>query len=228
MSEFNQRDELMKDLQLIKEAVRRNSGVLKIVSLSEGIKLTALLSGLFIFFFGFIILWMEHYYGSYGQIPGTLKLALYLCLGFISVGLVIAKVKGILRVLRKYSQDMNLIKLVQELYAHKILMMIGPYFLSITVLIVYFSVSGLTHLIVPFLAILSSLIFLTFQSFINIRGIMVSFLWLLFSGFVALFFAGSIHSILLLFLTFGVGMIILFGVVQISSTREKRDSVGGK
>lgn len=223
MSEMNNRDEIIKDLQLIKEAAKKNNSFLKKVSLSEGIKLTALLTGLFIFLLGFLVLWLEHRYGGYDQIPDTLKLVFYISLGLISAGLVINKVKGILKALKKYSQDINLVKLVQELYARKVLMTLGPYMLSIIVFIIYFSVSDLTHLIVPFMAILTSLIFLTMHSFINIRGMMGSFLWLLFSGLVSLFFAGSIHSVILLFLTFGVGMIILYGAIQISSKKEKRD-----
>lgn len=83
------REELLKDLQLIKEAVKKNNSILKSVSLSEGLKSTGLMTGIFIIFISLVLLWLEHNYGSYALIPAAVKTGFYMFVGFCSVGLMI-------------------------------------------------------------------------------------------------------------------------------------------
>ena len=222
------REELLKDLQLIKEAVKKNNSILKSVSLSEGLKSTGLMTGIFIIFISLVLLWLEHNYGSYALIPAAVKTGFYMFVGFCSVGLMINKVVSIVKVLRRYKQDMNVMALFEELYTHKFWMLMAPHVVAMVVFIIYLSVSDLAFLIVPVLAILVALIFINLQSIINIRETLLSGVWMLVSGLLSLFIAYRVNSLILLSLTFGGGMLVLYISVQISTTREKRRKRGGR
>ncbi len=222
------REELLKDLQLIKEAVKKNNSILKSVSLSEGLKSTGLMTGIFIIFISLVLLWLEHNYGSYALIPAAVKTGFYMFVGFCSVGLMINKVVSIVKVLRRYKQDMNVMALFEELYTHKFWMLMAPHVVAMVVFIIYLSVSDLAFLIVPVLAILVALIFINLQSIINIRETLLSRVWMLVSGLLSLFIAYRVNSLILLSLTFGGGMLVLYISVQISTSREKRRKRGGR
>ena len=222
------REELLKDLQLIKEAVKKNNSILKSVSLSEGLKSTGLMTGIFIIFISLVMLWIEHNYGSYALIPAAVKTGFYMFVGFCSVGLMINKVVSIVKVLRRYKQDMNVMALFEELYTHKFWMLMAPHVVAMVVFIIYLSVSDLAFLIVPVLAILVALIFINLQSIINIRETLLSGVWMLVSGLLSLFIAYRVNSLILLSLTFGGGMLVLYISVQISTSREKRRKRGGR
>jgi len=222
------REELLKDLQLIKEAVKKNNSILKSVSLSEGLKSTGLMTGIFIIFISLVLLWLEHNYGSYALIPAAVKTGFYMFVGFCSVGLMINKVVSIVKVLRRYKQDMNVMALFEELYTHKFWMLMAPHVVAMVVFIIYLSVSDLAFLIVPVLAILVALIFINLQSIINIRETSLSGVWMLVSGLLSLFIAYRVNSLILLSLTFGGGMLVLYISVQISTSREKRRKRGGR
>ncbi len=222
------REELLKDLQLIKEAVKKNNSILKSVSLSEGLKSTGLMTGIFIIFISLVLLWLEHNYGSYALIPAAVKTGFYMFVGFCSVGLMINKVVSIVKVLRRYKQDMNVMALFEELYTHKFWMLMAPHVVAMVVFIIYLSVSDLAFLIVPVLAILVALIFINLQSIINIRETLLSGVWMLVSGLLSLFIAYRVNSLILLSLTFGGGMLVLYISVQISTSREKRRKRGGR
>ena len=216
------REELLKDLQLIKEAVKKNNSILKSVSLSEGLKSTGLMTGIFIIFISLVLLWLEHNYGSYALIPAAVKTGFYMFVGFCSVGLMINKVVSIVKVLRRYKQDMNVMALFEELYTHKFWMLMAPHVVAMVVFIIYLSVSDLAFLIVPVLAILVALIFINLQSIINIRETLLSGVWMLVSGLLSLFIAYRVNSLILLSLTFGGGMLVLYISVQISTSREAK------
>ncbi len=228
MNKTEGREELLKDLQQIKEAVKKNNSILKSVSLSEGLKSTGLMTGLFIILISTVLLWLEHYYGSYTLIPAAVKIGIYMIIGLCTVGLLINKVVSIIKVLRRYRQDMNVMVLFKELYTRKFWMLMAPHVTAIVVFIIYLSVSELAFLIVPVLAVLVALLFINLQSIMNIKETLLSGAWMLVSGLFSLFIAQLVNSLILLSLTFGVGMIVLYISVQISTSGEKRRKRGGR
>ena len=75
MSDFKNKDELLKDLQLIKEAVKKNSSIFKYIPIAQSVKNVALFTGIAIIACSLLLLWINDYYGSYNEIPTVIKYA---------------------------------------------------------------------------------------------------------------------------------------------------------
>lgn len=223
MSDIKNRDEMLKDLQLIKEAARKNNNILKYISVSEGTKTVALFTGILINGLSLVLLWMIGSYGSYQSLPYVFKLLVYGILVLGVIGLVALKANVFLKLVRRYKKDMSFVMLMREIYTKTLLMIIIPFFLTMGVFCVYFAISGLSYLIVPVLAILVSLLMAGFIAVLNLKDYLVFFEWLLLSGLFSLFIAKNTHPLICLILTFGIGMFILYFSTLISLSREKRD-----
>ncbi|NLG89166.1 MAG: hypothetical protein GX494_08150 [Clostridiaceae bacterium] len=226
MDEFKNTEELIKDLQFIKEAVKKNNSVLKRVPISEGLKQTALITGILIILISAAIILLECYYGSYSAIPGTVKLILYIVIAISAAAAAIKKITDILKVVRKSEQDISIMKLFNELYIRRFWTVVYPFFITITAFIIYFSVSGLARLIIPFTAVMASLVLFNIQPILNVRETAVSCHWLLFSGILSLFAAEKWNPLVILILTFGIGMILIYVSVKASYPKEKSGKLG--
>jgi hypothetical protein len=226
MSEFKNTEELIKDLQLIKEAVRKNNSILKRVPISEGLKHATLITGILIILISSAIILLECYYGSYSAIPGTVKLIIYVIIFLCSAAVAVKKITDIIKVVRRCEQDISIMKLFNELYIRRYWAVVYPSVISIAAFVIYFSITDLTHLIIPFLAVMASLVLFGIQSILNVREIAVSFHWLLFSGLLSLFVAGKWNPLIILILTFGVGMILIYITIKVSSSKEKSGRFG--
>ncbi len=226
MSNIRNTEEFIKDLQLIKEAAQKNNSILRKVSLTEGLKYTILLTGVLIIVVCSGILFLENYYGSYDAIPSTLKQVIYVFIGLCTAGLVFKKIRDIMKFLRRYEQEINVIRLFNELYNRKFWPAIYPFITSIIIFTVYFSISGIAHLIVPVMVILISLLFFNIQHVVNMKETVAPSQWILLSGLLSLFFAGKWNTLVILMVTLGIGLIFIFISVQIASSKEKRKQVG--
>jgi len=228
MEQLNNKDELLKDLQLIKEAARKNNNIFKFITISEGIKNVALFSGIFIVTFSLVFLWLIDNYGSFQGMPDMVKLSVFV-VPLLSVGGIIwFKIKVFLKLAKKYKNDMNLIMLIKEIYTGSFVIIMIQFMLAIGVFCVYLPVAGMSHLIVPVLSIIISLLMISVMTILNLKDFLFTIEWLLISGSISLFIANKISAPILMILTFGAGMLILYLSAQISISREKRDCVGRK
>ncbi len=221
MSDINNKEEMLKDLQFIKEAVRKNSNILKYISVSEGIKNVALLTGLFIIVLSVVLLWIIGDYGSYQELPDTVKSLVYTILILFVVIIAWFKIKSFLKIARKYREDMTILMLLKEVYTKTLLMIMIPFLISIIVFCVYLPINNLSHLIVSILAILISLLMTSFIITLNLKDFMLFSEWLLLSGLLSLFISDSIHPLIILIFTFGFAMLILYLSALVAISREK-------
>ena len=108
------KDEMLKDIQFIKEAVRKNNNILKYIFLAEGIKNIALFTGIIIISISLLLLWIIGYYGSYQDLPDKVKIVAYSILGFSLIGLVWLKINVFLKMVRRHRKDVFVtLKVVQ-------------------------------------------------------------------------------------------------------------------
>ena len=221
MGDLNNKDEMLRDLQFIKEAVKKNNNLLKYISISEGIKNVALFSGIIITVISLIFLWMIGSYGSYQDLPTTVKLSIYFILGLSFIGLVLIKIKVFLKIVRRHRKDMTFVMLMKEVYTRTLLTIMIPFLITIVIFCIYLPISGLTYLIVPILAILISLLMVSFMIVLNCQDFFLSFQWLLISGLFSLFIANIIHPLVILIFTFGIAMFVLYISAQISISKGK-------
>lgn len=227
MDQIN-KDALLKDLQFIKEAARKNNNIFKFINISEGIKNVALFSGVFIVTFSLIFQWLIEHYGSFQELPNMVKAAVYVFPIISVVGIVFFKIKVFLKLGKKYKNDMNLIMLLKEIYTSTFVIIMIQFIIAIAVLCVFLPISGMSHLIVPILSIVVSLLMVSVMTFFNLKDFLFIIEWLLISGSFSLFVADHVSTPVLTILTFGVGMLILYLSAHVSILREKRDRVGRK
>ena len=226
MSDVKNRDELLKDLQLIKEAVKRNSSIFKYIPIAQSIKNVALFTGIAIIACSFLLLWINDFYGSYSEIPAVIKIVLYIAVGLSFAGLAYYKIRSILQYLRRYKKDVNLEMLLNEVYTKTFYMSITPLVLTLAVFCVYLPTAGLSHLIIPVVSIIIALMLTTMMVTMNLKEFLLCGEWLFLSGSFSLFISGMASPYVLLILTFGIGMLILYFSILLSSSKEKRDKVG--
>lgn len=96
MNNLNYRDEMLKDLQFIKEAVKKNNNILRYISISSAVKFVALFTAIIIIGFSLIYLWIIDYYGGYNNTPNQLKLLAYFFIGTSLIVLSWYKIKSFL------------------------------------------------------------------------------------------------------------------------------------
>lgn len=228
MDQFDNKDELLKDLRLIKEAARKNNNILKFIFVSEGIKNIALFLSLVIIAFSLLFLWLISNYGSIKDVPNMAKAAVYVMVGLTLGWLVWLKVNVFLKLAKKYKKEMNLAMLVKDIYTRTFVIITIQFSISIAVIWIFLSVSGIPHLIIPVLSIIISLLMVSLMTTLNLKDFLFTIEWLLISGSFSLFFAETASAPVLLILTFGIGMLILYLSALSSTSREKRDRVGRK
>lgn len=223
MNDSNNKEQMLKDLQFIKEAVKKNNNIFKYISLSEGIKTIALFTGIIIISLSLIFLLLIRYYEGYQEIPFIVKTITYFILGVSLVWLGWYKIKIFLELAKRYRKDITLINLLREVYTRSMLMVLIPFTITICVVIIYLSLFNLVYLITPVLAILVALLMAVIIVILNLKDFLPFFGWLLISGLFSLFIADKVHPLIILIITFGISMIILYLTALISTLREKSD-----
>lgn len=223
MSAKHDREEMLKDLQIIKAAVSKDNNMLKYINLLDAIRGVALYSGILIFVFCVSLLKLMDHYGSYHSLPADIKFVFYIVLGVCVLVIGIVKLRTLLKFARKYHKDISLAKLIREIYTQSFLMITTSFVMALLVLLIYFATADLAYLIVPMIAIIVALLMTAFVAVLNLNEMLIYVEWLLVSGLFSLFIADRINSLVILMLTFGVGMIILYLIALSSSLTEKRE-----
>ncbi len=222
MAKSHNREKMLEDLHFIKEAARRNNNILRNINLLQVIRGVALYTGILIFTFSLGLLWAMNYYGSYPSLPSSLNGVVYLLLGLSLIVLGTIKLNMFLRFARSYQKDITLAKLMQEIYTQSVVMIMVPFLMALIVSVIYFSTAGLTQLIVPIITIFIALLLAAFVAILSLKYMLLYVEWLLLSGLFSLFIADKVHPLVILMLTFGVAMIILYLTAVYSSRAEKR------
>jgi hypothetical protein len=226
MSEIKNKDEMLQDLQFIKEAIKKNYSILKYISLNEGIKTVALLTGMIVVAICLVLLWVSNSYGSFIALPRSYKIAAYIVIALSTVGLGCLKSRLFLKIARRHKSDIKLTALARELYTRTLLMIMIPMMMTIAVFSVYFSISGLSHLIAPVIIILLALLMIAMVSVLNLKDFLLSQEWMLLSGFISLFIADKVSPLIIIIFTFGIGMFVLYFSAALAVGREKRGKIG--
>lgn len=227
MSDKKTRNEILEDIRFIKEALKNNS-ILRYIPIYEGIKNVALFSGIFIVVFCLAIIWIADYYGSYRNAPDFIKFAAFVVLGLTLIGLAYLKINTFLRLIRRYKEDISLKMIIKAFHTRTMMMVMTPFLMSFVIFWIYLSISGLSYLIVPVLAILMALYTVSIMVLLNFEGFLLFFVWLLLSGFLTLFIADGISSPVNTIITFGIGMFVQYFSSLKSISRKKRDKIGGE
>ncbi|MEW6243268.1 MAG: hypothetical protein AB1497_03195 [Bacillota bacterium] len=212
---MNAREDLRKlvdDLENIKAAIDKSNSIWKYVDLTRRISLILLLSGVAITLFSAVIYALIQRYGEYEAVPAHLRIALYVSVAVVAAAIALGKIKGVMDETRTIHRDMTVIRLVKEIYTPQTLCVLIPYITVIALVAVFLNKGGHTAYVVPALSILFGLFLLAFANIFFMKELLVVGDWLLGTGLLTLFMAGTLHPLIALILTFGLGLPTMYVV----------------
>ena len=201
-------EEVIADLRLIKEAVSKSDSFFRFIDMRWAMRSILLIAGLMIALFAGIFYYLVDYYGSFPEIPSQLRIALFILAGLAWCGLGYLKLNNFLKSSRSLRKDMTLNKLFNEIFTSRLVALILPFSLAIVLVIVFLSSRGQISYIVPALAILLGLTFVSMSPIVHLSELYLLSVWLIATGLLALYTATQIHPMALLSLTFAAGFIL--------------------
>ncbi len=200
--------EVIADLQLIKEAVSKSDSIITFIDIRRVIRPVMLIGGLLIAFFSLLFYYLIENYGSFIAIPLSIRAILFILIGLACCLLGYLKLGNFLKSARGISGDMTLNRLFSEIYTPRLLVLMLPFLLVITLVIVFLCSKGHILYITPALAILFGLMYLSMGPLFYLKELYLLSMWLIATGILSLFFAANIHPLAVVGLTFSAGFIL--------------------
>ncbi|MBM7614467.1 hypothetical protein [Alkaliphilus hydrothermalis] len=213
--------QVIDDLVFIKTAISKNSNIFKFMSITDILKTFILFSGLLIIALSSGIYFLIGKYGDFQGIPSGVKFIVYLILVVSVAAVGVFKTKTILGAAQHVNRDITVGKLFKEVYTSQSLVIMLPYIFSISMIIVFFVNNQHMEYIVPFLSIFFGLLCSSMVNIFHVKELLVLGSWLVLSGVIALLSMLSLHPLLIVNFTFGIGMLLMYVMILISSVAEK-------
>ncbi len=200
--------QVLEDIKSIKKAVEKSNNIMKLIPFGKVMSFVLLLGGILILAIASAFYCMIDYFGQYSDIPFEFKALLYLLcfVSMVCVGSV--KTFRMLKSVRNTGYSITSIELIKEVYSKQFKAISFPFFLVLTVVIVFLATHGLSIYIVPFLAIWYALAYKSIITLFGVEDVFILSEWLLLTGLISLFFIEKIHSLIILNITFGLGMLV--------------------
>ncbi len=214
--------EVIDDLKLIKEAVSRSDSIIRFIDTRGALKSVLLVGGLLIAFFSGLFYYLIENYGSFAAIPPNIRITLFVLIGLAWGFLACLKIRNFLKSARGISEDMNLNRLFDEIYTPRLLALLLPFLLVIILAIIFLCGKGLLLYIIPVLAILFGLLFISMSPIIYLNELYFLSTWLIATGLLTLFIAANIHPMAVLSLTFSAGFILASLLLYLDLPGHKR------
>ena len=203
-------DKLLKDIASIKEVINRNKPILQQVINLTHFRLLMLLTGLSISLFSLLVYFLINSYGSHSAIPANLKWAVYITMGIASFILSIMKMRLYRSSVKKVDSGLTLSWLYKELFTGRIAHIYISVIFLISFLVIFFIYKGIPYYITPTIAILFGLYGLSATIF-HIKHSLIMGYWFFITG-IGLTLYNTIHPAIAIFISFGIGFILL-GIV---------------
>jgi hypothetical protein len=214
-------DQLINDFRYLKNAVMKTNRVFKFLS-SKTLRPIYLSTGLLIITFAAFIHLLIQNYGSYGNIPGSLKTIYYSGLTILLIWLYYTKLKLVVQGIRELGSEITIGQMFREVYTWSTMVLMVPFILTIGLTVVFLVSYGLSGYLVPCLAILYGLMINSMTSLVYMREFVIGGAWFIISGFVILFTLGPSQPLLGLTITFGLGFLVMYIASLICATYDQR------
>jgi len=203
-------DRLVEDLQFVKTAITKSNHIFKYVKISKALGLVGLWIGLGITMLAGLAYGLINRFGSFAQVPSASRIVLYSAMTVLFVATAVGKIVLVLRSARQTYQDITLIRMIEEIYRPQTLNIIIPFVMTITGITVFLTSNGLHVYLVPVLSVLFGLMFIAFLNVFYFSEMLVAGDWLIITGLITLFNAQTLHPLLALIITFGLGFPMLY------------------
>ena len=202
--------QLIDDLLFVKKAISKNSNILKFIDVGGVLSRVVFASGLVTIFLAGAAYLLIISYGSFQEIPRALRGSLFLAVAALVAVTGIMKFRAVAARAKEGHADINAQRLIQEIYTPQALHILIPYVTAITLVTVFLVANGHTLYLVPALSILTGLLCLAYVNVFHMKELLVTGDWMLATGLLALFFAQTVHPLLALIVTFGLGFCSIY------------------
>ncbi len=211
-NQVEQREDIMRlaeDLAFIKKAVNKSGSILQYMEVSKALRLVALITGALLIIFPALFYFFILKYGGYELIPAQVKLVLYIAIGLAFVAVGALKIRNFFVRAREINEQITLIQFVEAIYTDRFLTLLIPFFLTLIILPLYFSFSGLEQLAMPLLMIFFALLCFALSILFYMQEMVLLGTWLLLTGIVFLIWLPGLAVLLQLMIGFGIGFLIM-------------------
>jgi hypothetical protein len=200
--------DLMADLKLIKEAVKKSDNLFYFMDTGSVFKGILLAAGLLIALFSIVFYYLLERYGDFTAIPLMARLILLVLTGLSLAGVGYVKIRNFMRGARKMGMEMNLYKLFRELYTARFLALALPNITVIVFVSIFLGNRDYDVYIIPALAVFLGLWVVALCSLFFMHELYLLGVWLTVTGLLTLYFANLIHPLAALGITFAAGFIL--------------------
>lgn len=202
--------QLIDDLLFVKKAIVKNSNILKLIDLGGLLSRVILAAGIMTILLSGSAYILILNYGSFGQIPAALRGAILVLAAALVVATGVSKVYSLVKYVNREHSNITIRKLIREIYTPRALNILIPYVTTMILVTVYLIANQHTLFLVPALSILTGLLCLAYVNVFYMRELVVTGDWLLATGLLALFLAETLHPLLALIITFGLGFCTIY------------------
>lgn len=220
------REEMLRDLEIIRQAVSRSQNVLRRIPMVSGMRPVMLLTGLILLIYCGGRVLLDTQYGA--QAPGYLTVGLNALLAVGCVAAIYLKLSGMLRLARQDDASMDMSGLVRALYNRSFSLLAATAGFLAVGLPVWLSWIGQGRLILPVLGMVMGIMMMGIIAIFDMREMIVGAVWLIGCGYVLLWFMGSLNLWLALMLEFSVPMLLMWVFTKPAAPRGNPRPAGGK
>jgi len=203
-------EKLVQDLQFVKSAIVKSNNIFRFVNISRAIGLVGLWIGLWVTAFAGLSYYLIDRFGTFAAVPSSHRLSLYVVMALFLAAVAIGKIVLVMKHARQTYHDLTLLRLIGDFYRPQTANIVISFITTIVVVSVFLSNRGLDIYLVPVLSILFGLMLIAFLNVFYLRELLVTGDWLLVTGLITMFAAESMHPLLALIITFGLGFPTLY------------------
>ncbi len=214
-------NQLMKDLEFIKAAVKRNQPVFQQWAASMPTKLLMAYYGAGTIIVSLLFQYCLGQYGSFSAIPGTVKFLLFAFLAVIAISATFLKWVVMSRSARQVNRGLGLWPLLWKYYLNRGIHIYAPLTTLTIGLVIYFAVHGPARLIIGVAGVYSGLLMNFFAISVTLFEYHVFGYWMLAVALLSFLLPGVAGGIWIA--AYGVGFFAFLVATAVRASREETE-----
>jgi hypothetical protein len=204
----NQLEKLLSDIASIKLVIRRNQPLLQKILIPTHFRWFGLMAAMANIIYSLMIYYLVNHYGSFGDIPPTIRYLLYGSAAVIIILFQLFKQKIFLASVKDIDPAMTFGNLLKEIFTFRILHIYVPIVALMLILGIYFAYQQCPRYIVPTIAIGLGLLTNFLGGMIEIKPYLILGYWLVVTGLLTILFS-FVPALIAFAVSIGGGMLLL-------------------
>lgn len=200
--------ELMDDIKFISASIRKNTGLIRQISLPQTLRMTALFTGIATIMLCFAYYAMAWYYGNHTAAPIALRTSLYCLTGLALCAAIVIKNLNFIHSAQKIDPHISFKHIVRALHEGWYPFYFLPVIVTMVALVGLVIIRERFEYIVPIVSVSYGLMFNSFGVTLRSPSIIIVSHWLVITGLITLF-TPWIPPLISLAYSVGLGMLIL-------------------